>query len=37
MSRELPDLKPSQVEDFIIKAIVYYQKHLNRGKDKGAR
>ena len=35
--KAVPDLKPSQVEDFIIKAIVYYQKHLNRGKDKGAR
>ena len=37
LKKALPDLKPSQVEDFIIKAIVYYQKHLNRGKDKGAR
>ena len=37
LQKALPDLKPSQVEDFIIKAIVYYQKHLNRGKDKGAR
>ncbi|MBQ9849803.1 MAG: ParB/RepB/Spo0J family partition protein [Clostridia bacterium] len=35
--KAVPDLKPSQVEDFIIKAIMYYQKHLNRGKDKGAR
>lgn len=35
--KAVPDLKPSQVEDFIIKAIVYYQKHLDRGKDKGAR
>ena len=35
--KALPDLKPSQVEDFIIKAIVYYQKHLDRKKDKGAR
>lgn len=37
LQKALPDLKPSQVEDFIIKAIVYYQKHLDRGKDKGAR
>lgn len=37
LKKALPDLKPSQVEDFIIKAIVYYQKHLDRGKDKGAR
>ena len=37
LKKSLPDLKPSQVEDFIIKAIVYYQKHLDRGKDKGAR
>ncbi|MBR6531944.1 MAG: ParB/RepB/Spo0J family partition protein [Clostridia bacterium] len=37
LRKALPNLKPSQVEDFIIKAIVYYQKHLNRGKDKGAR
>lgn len=37
LQKALPDLKPSQVEDFIINAIVYYQKHLNRGKDKGAR
>lgn len=35
--KALPDLKPSQVEDFIIKAIVYYQKHLDRRKDNGAR
>lgn len=35
--KAVPDLKPSQVEDFIIKAIVYYQKHLDRRKDKGAR
>ncbi len=35
--KAVPDLKPSQVEDFIIKAIVYYQKHLDRKKDKGAR
>lgn len=32
-----PNLKPSQVEDFIIKAIIHYQKHLDRKKDKGAR
>ena len=37
LKKALPDLKPSQVEDFIIKAIVYYQKHLDRKKDKGAR
>ena len=37
LKKALPDLKPSQVEDFIIKAIVYYQKHLDRRKDKGAR
>lgn len=37
LQKALPDLKPSQVEDFIIKAIVYYQKHLDRRKDKGAR
>ena len=37
LKKALPDLKPSQVEDFIIKAIVYYQKHLDRVKDKGAR
>lgn len=37
LQKALPDLKPSQVEDFIIKAIVYYQKHLDRKKDKGAR
>ena len=35
--KAVPNLKPSQVEDFIIKAIIHYQKHLNRGKDKGAR
>lgn len=35
--KALPDLKPSQVEDFIIKAIIHYQKHLDRKKDKGAR
>lgn len=37
LKKALPEMKPSQVEDFIIKAIVYYQKHLNRRKDKGAR
>ena len=37
LKKALPDLKPSQVEDFIIKAIVYYQKHLDKKKDKGAR
>ena len=37
LKKALPQMKPSQVEDFIIKAIVYYQKHLDRGKDKGAR
>ncbi len=37
LQKALPDLKPSQVEDFIIKAIVYYQKHLDRRKDNGAR
>lgn len=37
LRKALPDLKPSQVEDFIIKAIVYYQKHLDKKKDKGAR
>ena len=37
LQKALPDLKPSQVEDFIIKAIVYYQKHLDKKKDKGAR
>lgn len=37
LKKALPEMKPSQVEDFIIKAIVYYQKHLDRGKDKGAR
>lgn len=37
LQKALPDLKPSQVEDFIINAIIYYQKHLDRGKDKGAR
>jgi ParB family chromosome partitioning protein len=37
LQKALPEMKPSQVEDFIIKAIMYYQKHLNRGKDKGAR
>ena len=37
LQKALPNLKPSQVEDFIIKAIVYYQKHLDRKKDKGAR
>ncbi len=37
LQKALPDLKPSQVEDFIIKAIMYYQKHLDRKKDKGAR
>lgn len=35
--KAVPDLKPSQVEDFIINAIVFYQKHLDRKKDKGAR
>lgn len=35
--KAVPDLKPSQVEDFIISAIIYYQKHLDRKKDKGAR
>lgn len=35
--KAVPDLKPSQVEDFIINAIIYYQKHLDRKKDKGAR
>lgn len=37
LQKALPDLKPSQVEDFIINAIIYYQKHLDRRKDKGAR
>ncbi len=37
LKKALPEMKPSQVEDFIIKAIVYYQKHLDRKKDKGAR
>lgn len=37
LKKALPDLKPSQVEDFIINAIIYYQKHLDRKKDKGAR
>lgn len=37
LQKALPDLKPSQVEDFIINAIIYYQKHLDRKKDKGAR
>lgn len=37
LQKALPDLKPSQVEDFIIKAIIHYQKHLDRKKDKGAR
>ena len=37
LQKALPELKPSQVEDFIIKAIVYYQKHLDKKKDKGAR
>ena len=37
LKKALPEMKPSQVEDFIIKAIVYYQKHLDRRKDKGAR
>ena len=37
LRKAVPNLKPSQVEDFIISAIVFYQKHLNRGKDKGAR
>ena len=37
LKKALPELKPSQVEDFIIKAIVYYQKHLDRKMDKGAR
>lgn len=35
--KAVPDLKPSHVEDFIINAIIYYQKHLDRKKDKGAR
>lgn len=35
--KAVPDLKPSQVEDFIINAIIYYQKHLDRKKDRGAR
>ena len=37
LQKALPNLKPSQVEDFIINAIIYYQKHLDRKKDKGAR
>lgn len=37
LRKTLPNLKPSQVEDFIISAIVFYQKHLDRKKDKGAR
>ena len=37
LKKALPDLKPSQVEDFIIKAIIHYQKHLDRKKNKGAR
>ena len=37
LQKALPDLKSSQVEDFIINAIIYYQKHLDRKKDKGAR
>lgn len=37
LKKALPELKPSQVEDFIINAIIYYQKHLDRKKDKGAR
>ena len=37
LKKALPELKPSQVEDFIISAIIYYQKHLDRKKDKGAR
>ncbi len=37
LQKALPDLKPSQVEEFIISAIVFYQKHLDRKKDKGAR
>ena len=37
LQKALPNLKPSQVEDFIISAIVFYQKHLDRKKDKGAR
>ncbi len=37
LKKALPDLKPSQVEDFIIKAIIHYQKQLDRKKDKGAR
>ncbi len=37
LQKALPDLKPSQVENFIIKAIVYYQKHLDKMKDKDAR
>lgn len=37
LQKALPDLKLSQVEDFIINAIIYYQKHLDRKKDKGAR
>ena len=37
LRKAVPNLKPSQVEDFIINAIVFYQKHLDRKKDKGAR
>lgn len=37
LRKAVPDLKPSQVEDFIINAIIYYQKHLDRKKDRGAR
>ena len=37
LQKALPKMKPSQVEDFIISAIVFYQKHLDRKKDKGAR
>ena len=37
LRKAVPNLKPSQVEDFIISAIVFYQKHLDRKKDKGAR
>ncbi|MBO5859416.1 MAG: ParB/RepB/Spo0J family partition protein [Clostridia bacterium] len=35
--KAVPNLKPSQVEDFIINAIIYYQKYLDKKKDKGAR
>lgn len=37
LKKALPEMKPSQVEDFIISAIVFYQKHLDKKKDKGAR